>query len=72
MIDAWAIKVDGNGNKLWQRTFGGSGEEAALEIKSDNNGGYIMCGNTKSNDGDMKGNHGLTDAWILKLLGLNL
>ncbi len=30
-------------------------------------GGYIVAGKTWSNDGDVKGNHGGYDYWILKL-----
>jgi hypothetical protein len=41
----WLIKTDGNGNMLWDRTFG-RGEGLCAKQTSD--GGYIIVGNTYS------------------------
>ena len=69
--DVWIVKLDGNGNILWQKTFGGSQVEAASSIVSTSDGGFIVAGYTYSNDGDVSGNHGSglnpVDAWIIKL-----
>jgi hypothetical protein len=51
----------------WQKSFGGSGIDEAHSIKQTNDGGYIVCGETNSNDGDVIGNHGQTDVWVIKL-----
>jgi hypothetical protein len=66
--DNWIVKLDANGNKLWQKTLGGTSEEQANNIQQTNDGNYIIAGNTWSNDGDVTGNHGRRDYWIVKLL----
>lgn len=51
---------------VWQKCFGGSGEEMAVYIQQTNDGGYIVAGYTGSTDGDTKGNHGVYDYYIVK------
>ncbi|MCY7408874.1 MAG: T9SS type A sorting domain-containing protein, partial [Chitinophagales bacterium] len=52
--------------KVWVKCYGGSGYEdfGALSITSDQ--GYIMCGGTSSTNGDVTGNHGSSDYWVVK------
>lgn len=50
--EAWVLNIDGNGNVLWSRCFGGSGE-SYLGGAIDNNGGILMTGVTNSKDGDL-------------------
>lgn len=65
--DCWVIKLDGNGDLEWQKALGGSGVERLYAIEQTTDGGYIMTGQTNSNNGDVSGNHGLDDVWIVKL-----
>ncbi|MBM7560374.1 Ig-like domain-containing protein [Marinitoga litoralis] len=65
--DYWIIKLDENGNLEWQKTFGGSDSDSAHSIEQTTDGGFIVAGYTKSNDGDVTGNHGGADYWIIKL-----
>jgi len=65
--DLWVVKLDNVGELQWQKTFGGSGADLASSVQQTNEGGYIVAGSTESNDGDVSGNHGLGDYWILKL-----
>jgi hypothetical protein len=65
--DAWLIRIDSSGQLLWQKTYGGSGIDRALEVRTTSDGGFILCGHTLSNDGDVSGNNGYYDAWVLKL-----
>ena len=63
--DAWVIKIDGDGNLLWQKTLGGFKNENANSVLSTRDGGCIIVGGTKSTDGDLVGmKEGL---WIVKL-----
>jgi hypothetical protein len=65
--DIWCVKVNSNGNIQWQKSFGGTGEDRCHKIKATNDGGYIISGYTVSFNGDVVGNHGNKDVWILKL-----
>lgn len=65
--DAWVLKLDKSGNKLWQKALGGTGRDYASSIAASWDGGYIIAGYTSSNDGDVSGNHGGYDAWVIKL-----
>lgn len=65
--DVWVVKLDVNGLIQWQKCLGGSGDDAGYDIQVTSDGGYILCGYTKSNNGDVTGNHGYNDAWIVKL-----
>ena len=64
--DFWIVKLDRNGNIQWQRSLGGSKDDVAYSVQQTSDGGYIVAGYTESNDGDVSGNHGLKDFWIIK------
>jgi hypothetical protein len=65
--DAWLLNIDGDGNLLWEKTIGGTGEDELYNLKSSADGNYIMSGWTFSTDGDVSFNHGNADAWIVKV-----
>ncbi|GIV32500.1 MAG: hypothetical protein KatS3mg031_0035 [Chitinophagales bacterium] len=65
--DYWITRLDGAGNLLWAYTYGGSKSESANAIRQTVDGGFIVAGNSKSNDGDVSGNHGGEDFWVIKL-----
>lgn len=65
--DSWVVKLDASGNIVWQKSLGGSAREDLDEIRQTSDGGYVLAGGTRSNDGDVSGNHGNTDFWIVKL-----
>lgn len=56
-FDAWALKVDNNGAILWQKCFGGSGDEIFNSVILNQNNQLAFCGATSSNDFDVSGNH---------------
>jgi hypothetical protein len=66
-FDVWVLKLDMDGNLEWQKTYGGSGHDRAYFIQETSNGGYIVAGSTRSNDGDITVNKGEYDVWILKI-----
>jgi hypothetical protein len=67
--DAWILKLNSDGIKQWDKTYGGSGFEEINSIFQTSDGGYIIAGKTtSSSDGDVTDvNNGGYDAWILKL-----
>jgi hypothetical protein len=65
--DFWIIKLDVNGNLQWEKSYGGTQSEAARSVEQTSDGGYIVCGETSSLDGNVSINHGIEDAWIIKL-----
>ena len=55
----WLIKTDADGNKLWDRTFGGEKNDICNSVRQTKDGGYIICGRTNSfSDNDR--------AWLIK------
>jgi gliding motility-associated-like protein len=65
--DYWVIKVDASGSLQWQKSLGGSQSDEAYDVKATADGGCVVVGYTESNDGDVTGNHGLRDYWVVKL-----
>jgi len=59
--DVYLIKIDKNGNKIWQKTYGGSGNDRAYTITPTKDGGYIVAGYT-----DSFGN-GKKDVYLIKI-----
>ena len=66
VADYWIFKLDSTGNLIWQKSFGGSNEDKAWSIHQTSDGGYIIGGETNSLNGDVPGNHGYFDYWIIK------
>lgn len=70
-FDYWILKLDTIGNLEWQQNYGGSDWERAEAIQQTTDGGYILAGSSKSNDGDASKNNGGFDYWIVKLTAEN-
>lgn len=65
--DIWVTKIDAYGVIEWQKTYGGTSDDLVFSLKQTNDGGYILAGETNSNDGDITANNGGADCWIVKL-----
>ena len=65
--DCWLFKISDNGNILWQKTYGGSQGEGASGIFETPGGDYVFTSTTTSNDGNVSGNHGYADTWVVKI-----
>ncbi len=68
--DFWVLKLDGDGNITWQKTYGSDEMDFANSIQETSDGGYIVAGRRAyplppgSPPGSSPANHGL---WVLKL-----
>lgn len=58
--DAWLVKLDEDGDQIWDQTFGGTGDDHASFVQQTADGGYIVVGINKS-----LGN-GREDIWLIK------
>jgi PKD repeat protein len=45
-VDVYIIKLDASGNKIWEKTYGGSSGDVAYSIQQTSDGGYIVAGMT--------------------------
>jgi len=66
-LDLWVVKLTSTGSLQWQKCFGGSSDDGAYSIQQTSDGGYVVAGGTESNNGDVSGNHGEYDLWVVKL-----
>lgn len=65
--DLWAVRLDASGNIRWQKAYGGSLEDFGFGVVTVDGGGFVIAGATSSNDGDVRGNHGGSDAWLIRI-----
>ncbi len=65
-FDFWLFETDEQENLLWEKSFGGSENDYAIKLMVAPDGGFILFGETWSNDGDVSGNHGGADYWLVK------
>jgi hypothetical protein len=58
--DLWLIKTDASGNRLWDKTFGGAGDDDGWSVTTTADGGYLVAGRTSSYGA------GNADLWLIK------
>jgi len=72
--DVWVFETDLKGNLIWQKCYGGTGNEegkaAVINVASSGKAdSYVITGWAESNDGDVSGNHkpGTRDVWTFAI-----
>jgi hypothetical protein len=67
--DFWVVRVDANGNKLWDKSFGGAGNDRLYSLHPTSNGGFILGGISDSPVGGTKTNSGFgaNDYWVIRI-----
>lgn len=67
--DYWIVKLDKEGNQLWQQTLGGDKDDNLFTLSQTKDGGFILGGNSNSGatNSKSKTNKNGTDFWVLKL-----
>jgi hypothetical protein len=62
-MDAWVFAVDSDGEKLWDRVYGGEGAEIAFGIVATADDGFVIAGQITPADSEHD------DAWVFKIDG---
>ena len=57
--DGWIVRTDSEGNKLWDKSFGGTGSEWMSAIRQTTDGGFIVGGGSEPG--------AFSDFWVLRL-----
>jgi hypothetical protein len=67
--DFWIVRIDSNGNKLWDKDYGGTGEDRMTSVTALSNGEFLLAGFIASPQGNdiTEASHGGYDLWILKI-----
>jgi len=60
MTDVWLLKLNENGEKVWDKTYGGVHAERGYDVKQTKDGGYILVGSTET------ASNGGSDVYLVK------
>lgn len=65
--DIWVIKIDNNGNLIWEQSFGGRETDGANAVIFTSDQKIVVLGNSLSQDQDISSPLGNSDFWLLSL-----
>ncbi|MEM2047926.1 MAG: hypothetical protein QXZ06_08590, partial [Candidatus Jordarchaeales archaeon] len=60
-LDFWVLKLDENGNIVWQKAYGGKNNDEAYSVAVDEDRNIVVAGSTETFGA------GKSDVWVLKL-----
>lgn len=64
--DFWLVKLNNNGDLIWEKSFGGTEiDEGRSLVKTVN--GHLLIGDTRSSDLDVTSNNGGADIWVSEI-----
>jgi hypothetical protein len=61
--DVYLVRTDPGGNQIWQKSFGGPGNDTGRNIQLTSDGGFIICGDYEEESG------GIRDIYLIKTDG---
>ncbi|QHT66359.1 S8 family serine peptidase [Rhodocytophaga rosea] len=67
--DFWVVKINSGGGKVWDKRFGGTGNEDASGMVATSDGGFLLGGlSTSGISGDKReSSQGGSDFWVIKI-----
>jgi hypothetical protein len=65
--DYWVVRTNLEGDILWQKTFGGSGDDIAYDAEILPDGSIVVLGESNSTDGDRGEAYGNDDVWLVRI-----
>jgi len=68
--DAWVLRLDASGNKVWEASFGGTERDGCFALQQLSDGGFVLGGYSASAGGTgnkASPNYGAADFWIVRL-----
>ena len=68
--DFWVVKVNSEGTKLWEKSYGGAEIDIAYAIEATGDGKFVIIGDSRSINGDVSDAKGNADMWIIQIDGL--
>lgn len=68
-MDVWLLRLDAQGNLLWEKTYGGSGKDELFSIVEMPQGGFMLgCHSTSNISGEKsESSRGGLDFWLLRI-----
>lgn len=69
--DYWLVRIDADGNKVWDRRFGGPQDDTLKSLQIVSGGAILLGGTSESGAGGDKSeaSRGMTDYWVVKVDG---
>jgi hypothetical protein len=71
-LDAWLINTSSSLDLTWDRSLGGSGADSGRDMCFAHDGSLVVVGSSSSTDGDLTGNFGSSDVWVVKFEAENV
>ena len=67
--DYWLVRIDANGQMLWDRSFGGTGQDDLQTIEPTADGGFVLAGRSTSGISGNKTSpgYGVGDYWLVRV-----
>jgi hypothetical protein len=65
--DFLVARFDEDLELVWWKAYGGSKRDVAQALTATRDGGFVLAGLTESSDGDVTGNKGLGDFWVISV-----